>query len=341
MGQSTNLSDVTKTASAIDAEIKALSVRNTPSMRAVRRKYSRALKQASPDFVLRLARRLREVGDCRWFAYELIQSHPATFERLDEAELEDLGQGINSWWTVDAFARTLSGPVWLNGQVPDKLILKWARSKDRWWRRAALVSTVALNVRSHGGKGDTPRTLRICRVLVNDHDDMVAKAMSWALRELVAHDVEAVRRFLNEYVSCLHSPFCMPSKNALIAADFLTAKRRHRSFASESLNPNHKRAYHHDRPVFMLKSAEADWAIVGLRLAARCRAVAGTGQPTCVASLRNHSQARRIGASLHVYAMRTRVSVTTTYQPVLRNPAAMPLMVNTTTSRRACAATPS
>jgi hypothetical protein len=36
MGQSTNLSDVTKVASAIDAEIKALSVRNTPNLRAIR-----------------------------------------------------------------------------------------------------------------------------------------------------------------------------------------------------------------------------------------------------------------------------------------------------------------
>jgi 3-methyladenine DNA glycosylase AlkD len=215
MGQSTNLSDVTKVASAIDAEIKALSVRNTPSMRAIRRKYSRALKPASPDVVLRLARKLLEVSDYRWFAYELIQSHRATFKHLDEAELEGLGQGINSWWTVDAFARTLSGPVWLNGQVPDKLILKWAHSKDRWWRRAALVSTVALNVRSHGGKGDTSRTLRICRVLVNDHDDTVAKAMSWALRELVVHDVEAVRQFLNEYDEALAARVKREVKNKL------------------------------------------------------------------------------------------------------------------------------
>ena len=32
---------------------------------------------------------------------------------------------------------------WLRGQVPDALMLKWAGSSDRWWRRAALVSTVA------------------------------------------------------------------------------------------------------------------------------------------------------------------------------------------------------
>jgi 3-methyladenine DNA glycosylase AlkD len=83
--------------------------------------------------------------------------------------------------------------------VSDALIHKWARSPDRWWRRAALVSTVALNVRSHGGPGDIPRTLAICRLLVSDHDDMVVKAMSWALRELVVHDPAAVQAFLDEH----------------------------------------------------------------------------------------------------------------------------------------------
>ncbi len=39
----------------------------------------------------------------------------------------------------------------------------------------------------------------MCRLLVDDHDDMVVKAMSWALRELIVHDPEAVRGFLTEY----------------------------------------------------------------------------------------------------------------------------------------------
>ena len=74
---------------------------------------------------------------------------------------------------------------------------------DLWWRRAALVSTVALNVRSHGGTGDIARTLAICRLLVEDHEDMVVKALSWALRELVAHDPHAVEEFLQDHESVL------------------------------------------------------------------------------------------------------------------------------------------
>lgn len=97
---------------------------------------------------------------------------------------------------VDTFSRTLSGPAWLEGLIGDDVIHRWVVSPDLWWRRAALVSTVALNIRSHGGMGDTPRTLAVCEKLVTDHEDMVVKAMSWALRALSVHDPQAVRRFL-------------------------------------------------------------------------------------------------------------------------------------------------
>ena len=199
----TDQGEVKRVAAEIDAEMRALPVHNTPHERAVRRTYSQRLKQAQAEFVLDLARELIQAYGHRWFAYELIQSHRAAFRSVGEAALEELGRGINSWWSVDSFARTLAGPAWLNGQVSNQLIHRWAHSEDRWWRRAALVSTVALNVRSHGGMGDVPRTLAVCRLLVDDHDDMVAKAMSWALRELVVHDPHAVREFLSEYEQAL------------------------------------------------------------------------------------------------------------------------------------------
>jgi 3-methyladenine DNA glycosylase AlkD len=40
-------------------------------------------------------------------------------------------------------------------------------------------------------------------MLVNDRDDMVVKAMSWALRELAKRDANAVRDFLNEHREAL------------------------------------------------------------------------------------------------------------------------------------------
>ncbi|HUS10646.1 MAG TPA: DNA alkylation repair protein, partial [Pyrinomonadaceae bacterium] len=65
---------------------------------------------------------------------------------------------------------------------------RWARSKNRWLRRTALVSTVPLNNKARGGRGDSERTLMICEMLLDDRDDMVIKALSWALRELSKRD---------------------------------------------------------------------------------------------------------------------------------------------------------
>jgi 3-methyladenine DNA glycosylase AlkD len=191
-------SSAAELAAEFDAEVRALPERNTPSVRAVRRRYSRRLKRAEAEFVLEMARTLVHDYDYRGMAYELIENHKEAFQRIDEDELLDLGHGIDSWWSVDSFARVLSGPAWLHRQIADGVIHGWVRSEDRWWRRAALVSTVALNVRSKGGHGDVERTLAVCRMLVDDRDDMVVKAMSWALRELVVHDPEAVRAFLAE-----------------------------------------------------------------------------------------------------------------------------------------------
>jgi 3-methyladenine DNA glycosylase AlkD len=190
--------DVEATAAEIDAAVRTLPVRNTPNARRVRRRYSKRLAHVPAEQMVELAHVLRKEYGQRWLGLELLCYHPAGFASLGPEEVEALGRGIDSWSSVDTFARTISGPAWLRGQVPDALIHRWAHSEDRWWRRAALVSTVALNVRSRGGRGDVPRTLAVCCLLVDDHDDMVVKAMSWALRELVAHDPDAVWAFLEE-----------------------------------------------------------------------------------------------------------------------------------------------
>jgi len=195
MNQLPALSNAKRVASEIDAKIRALPVQNTPNVRAIRQRYSQRLKEATPEFILDLARELLETHGRRWLACELIENHRVAFQSIGEAELEKFGQGINSWGSVDAFARILAGPAWLKGQVPDELIHKWARSGDRWWRRAALVSTVALNMKVNGGSGDAERTLDVCRILVDDHDE----ALSWALRALVPHEPETVREFLTTY----------------------------------------------------------------------------------------------------------------------------------------------
>jgi 3-methyladenine DNA glycosylase AlkD len=203
MGGHVDLSDSKAVAAEHIAAYRGLPSKKAKEVWPLRREFARSLKEAPPEFVLQVARELFYNYDNPGHAWCLLMLHKETFRALGEAEIEEFGQGINSWGKVDAFARWLSGPAWLKGQISDKLVHRWAHSEDRWWRRAALVSTVAFNVRSHGGYGDIPRTLAVCRLLVDDQDDMVVKAMSWALRELVVHDPDAVSEFLEEHEEVL------------------------------------------------------------------------------------------------------------------------------------------
>ena len=188
----------------IVSSLSALTIPTTEAIRKVRQRFSRQLAKASAQFVVNLARQLvRHAAVPRFVAYELILYHRQALRSLKAKSLEYLGAGNNSWAEVDAFACYLSGPAWREGQVSDALIRRWATSGDRWLRRAAVVSTVALNNKARGGSGDTRRTLMVCEILAGDRDDMVVKALSWALRELSKRDPKSVRSFLGKYEGLL------------------------------------------------------------------------------------------------------------------------------------------
>jgi len=187
-------------ANEIAGRIRALRNAKTDAVRAVRREFSKRLAKSPAPFVIELAMRLlREPAIHRFVAYELVQHHRVAASSLRQKELELFGHGMSEWSEVDCFACYLSGPAWREGQVSDNVIHGWARSNDRWWRRAAIVSTVPLNNKARGGNGDARRTLGVCEMLLGDRDDMVVKAMSWALRELSKRDSQSVERFLDEH----------------------------------------------------------------------------------------------------------------------------------------------
>ena len=203
MTETASTQEITAAASAIMANLLALPVRDMPSVRQVRRRYSREWRDRPGSWVLAVSEALFHDHGCRWVAYELIAAHPDAFGPLDRARIEALADGMADWSAVDTFGRIVAGPAWLRGQLADEDIARWASSDNRWWRRAALVSTVALNTPSQGGYGDANRTLTICRILLADRDDMVVKALSWALRKLSECDPEPVWAFVREHEDAL------------------------------------------------------------------------------------------------------------------------------------------
>lgn len=190
--------------------------RSAEPMRALRKQYTKLLVEAPRGFMIELANTLikREAEIHRFFACELVYYHREAMSAVTLSELERLGKGMNSWDKVDSFC-LLTGTAWREGRVSDAAVKRWAKSKDRWWRRAALVSTTPLNLRSHGGTGDARRTLEICEMLVDDRDDMVYKALSWALRDLVHWDRKAVEAFLREHDDDLHARVKREVRNKL------------------------------------------------------------------------------------------------------------------------------
>jgi len=185
-------------AAAISAEIATLPRRDTAEVRAVRRRWTRSLKTVSAGEVLATAASLeaRASQTGKWVAYELVRYHPGAFAEITEGQVADYAERCASWYAVDAFGTILSGPLWAKGKVGDALVEAWSTSQNRWLRRSALVATVGLNAKSSGGPGDAGRTLAVCRTLATDDDDMVEKALSWALRELSKRDRPAVEAFM-------------------------------------------------------------------------------------------------------------------------------------------------
>ena len=183
------------------SEITSLPNPTIPAARLLRRQWSKRLHHLKADEMLAFTLKLQQNESIfhRFIATELVHHHRPAMSALQTNWLRQFGVGMTRWEAVDSFGCYLSGPAWREQQVSGAEIKRWARSNDLWWRRAALVSTVPLNNKARGGSGDTPRTLMICSMLIDDREDMVVKAMSWALRELAKRDDDAARRFVKEH----------------------------------------------------------------------------------------------------------------------------------------------
>ena len=119
-----------------------------PGLHRLARAWTRRLRQAPAQQVLALAQALADGGtfEGRAVGYMVLAAHRAAQASLGLAELQALARGMDNWATVDSFALLLAGVAWREGRIGDACVHGWARSPDRWWRRAAVVSTVPLNL---------------------------------------------------------------------------------------------------------------------------------------------------------------------------------------------------
>ncbi|MGA1866115.1 MAG: DNA alkylation repair protein [Thermoplasmatota archaeon] len=172
-----------------------------PDQRMVRKELSSMLKGRSTTDIIRIAKKLVDTRtfECQQVAFELLDSNKKALHSLTGRDLEDLRKGLDNWISVDTYSALLTGVAWREGRLSDDIIEGWARSDNRWERRTAVVCTIALNQKARGGTGDVERTLRVCEMVAADKDDMVGKALSWALRELTKIDRKPVIDFMEKH----------------------------------------------------------------------------------------------------------------------------------------------
>lgn len=102
------------------------------------------------------------IFECQHIAYEFLGKNNKTCSALKEDDLNALGKNLDNWVSADGFSIYLIGYAWREGIISTEKIKSYWQSDNFWTRRIALVSTIALNLKSQGGTGDVPRTMEIC-----------------------------------------------------------------------------------------------------------------------------------------------------------------------------------
>src|SRR5208282_22008 len=84
----------------------------------------------------------------------------------------------------DALVHDLLAPMVAAEPVRARQIFVWAKSRNRWRRRAACVALI----RGTREKQFFAQIVRLANELLEDQDDMVQKGLGWLLRETAKAD---------------------------------------------------------------------------------------------------------------------------------------------------------
>jgi 3-methyladenine DNA glycosylase AlkD len=105
---------------------------------------------------------------------------------------------MNNWDLVDQAAPRIIGAYLSERKSERKILYRFAKSKDLWERRIAVVSTLAFIRR-----GDFSDTLAIAEMLLTDKHDLIHKATGWMLREVGKRDELVLKGFLDAHAAVM------------------------------------------------------------------------------------------------------------------------------------------
>ena len=129
----------------------------------------------------------------------LVFRYEKAMELLEQREIFDFyvahRAAVSNWDLVDVTTPNIVGDF-LSHRKDRKILFVWARSKNLWERRMAILATFRF-IRN----GDFRDTLFLATIFIHDAHDLMHKATGWMLREVGKRDEMALVRFLEQYAT--------------------------------------------------------------------------------------------------------------------------------------------
>jgi len=122
----------------------------------------------------------------------LLENLDADFGDPEFKRFESWLDRISSWADHDGLVHYLIAPMVASKPPRTKAVFRWAKSPNRWHRRAACVAMI----RGARAKMFFPEITKLSNSLLNDDDDMVQKGLGWLLRETAKFDAERTVPYL-------------------------------------------------------------------------------------------------------------------------------------------------
>ena len=167
----------------------------TADLRRAAVKCRRAIiKEFGLPFLLQVADRLfsgRNLEE-KIFGVFLLENLTDEFGDPEFKLIESWLPRISSWADHDAVVHSLISPMVVAKPGRTRNVFRWAKSRDRWLRRAACVALI----RGTRQKMFFSGIKRLTAMLLADDDDMVQKGLGWLLRETAKFDAKRTMPFL-------------------------------------------------------------------------------------------------------------------------------------------------
>jgi len=152
------------------------------------------LKEFGLPFLLKVADQLfsgRNLEE-KVFAVFLLENLTREFGDDEFRLFESWLPRISSWADHDGLVHYLISPMVAAKPDRTKNVFRWAKSGNRWHRRAACVALI----RGARQKMFFSEIKRLAAMLVTDDEDMVQKGLGWLLRETAKYDAKRAVPYL-------------------------------------------------------------------------------------------------------------------------------------------------